>query len=255
MNIIELSVDSIVANPHQPRKIFDDAKLKELSDSIEEFGVLQPLSVRKSGDKYELIAGERRLLASKKAGLKVLPCHVLDIDDADSAFISLIENLQREDLSFYEEALAYKDILEEFSLTQTELASRLAISQSAIANKLRILNIDSDILEELVSSNLSERHARALLKLDDKKKQKRVLKKIIKDDLNVAQTEEYIRKLLKINKPKRTVVKQSMKDIRVFTNTLKELIKSVEKAGLDVDFDISQNDDFYDFSIRVKRMR
>ncbi len=255
MNMLYLDIEEILRNPNQPRKVFNDAKLDELAESIRDFGVLQPLTVRRKDDVYQLIAGERRLIAAKKAGLEKVPCILSDSTDKESAIISLIENIQREDLSFYEIALSYRALIDKFSITQLELAKRLSISQSALANKLRILKLDSSVLDSILTNNLSERHARALLKLDDVKLQKKALKKIIKNNYNVKQAEIYIQSLLAPSKPKMTVVKQSLRDIRVFTRTLKDLMASGEKAGLDVDFDISQSDDFYEYHIRVHRDR
>ncbi len=253
MNTVNIDINKIVANPNQPRKNFEDDKLKSLSDSIKQFGLMQALNVRKNGDVYELISGERRLRASKIAGLKAVPCVLAEVGEDDSSIMSLIENVQREDLNFYELALSYKNILEKFSMTQKELATKLSLSQSSIANKLRILNLNKAMIDMIIQNNLTERHARVLLKIDDEKLRLRALKTIIKKGLNVRNSEELVEKLLKSDKKKRTVVKQSLKDLRIFTNSIKQVVQMGKDAGLEVDYDVEQTDDAYEITIIVEK--
>ena len=196
-----ISTDIIIPNTYQPRKYFNEDTIDELGESIRTYGIIQPLSVRKIEDnKYELIAGERRFRAAKKIGLKEVPVIVTDISDKDSAAIALLENIQREDLNFLEEAEAYENLIKEHKYTQAELANIIGKKQSTIANKIRILKLDKDIRQDVLENNLTERHARALLKLPTKELQKKVLKNVIKRGLNVKKTEELINKeLLKLS--------------------------------------------------------
>ena len=190
---IEISMDLIHPNPEQPRKFFSDEELEELKKSIAEYGVLQPIIVKKdkSGG-YFLIAGERRFRAAKLAGFTKIPAMIKDFSDRDAAVIAVVENVQREDLSFIEEAWAYKKLLDEYGLTQGELASKVGKKQSTISNKLRILTLPQDILDKLTDENLTERHGRALLKIEDSVVREKILKRIIANQLNVKQTEKLI---------------------------------------------------------------
>ncbi|SHE87740.1 nucleoid occlusion protein [Clostridium fallax] len=197
--IKKVAVGNIVPNTYQPRKYFNDEALKELSQSIKEHGILQPLTVRKRGDMYELVAGERRLRAAKLANMEFVPCTIIDITDKESAELALLENLQREDLNFIEEAEAYANLISDHHFTQEKLAERMGKNQSTIANKLRLLKLGEDVRNLCLQNNLSERHARSLLSLPNEKLQLKVIKKVIKQGLNVKRTEELVNKeLLKI---------------------------------------------------------
>ena len=190
---IEISMDSIHPNPDQPRKYFSEEELAELKESIAEYGVLQPVIVKKEKDGgYFLIAGERRFRAARLAGLTRIPAVIRDFSERDAAVIAVVENVQREDLSFIEEAWAYKKLLDEFGLTQGELASKIGKKQSTISNKLRILTLPQDILNKLTEENLTERHGRALLKLEDPAAREKILNRVISHQLNVKQTEKLI---------------------------------------------------------------
>ena len=192
--IFDISLVDIMPNRFQPREIFDDEALHELSKSIQEHGVIQPIIVRKVGDKYEIIAGERRFRASQLAGKETIPALVRDIDDKEAAKIALLENLQRKDLTPIEEAKTYQTILKLDNITQEELAQSLGKSQSAIANKLRLLNLDEEVQTALLNSQISERHARSLLSLDNQK-QKELLVKILNNRLTVRQVDEEIMRM------------------------------------------------------------
>lgn len=197
--IIHIKVENIVPNIYQPRKYFDEEALSELSNSIVNHGIIQPLTVRKIGDIYELVAGERRLRAAKLANLTEVPCTVVDITERESAEIALLENLQREDLNFIEEAEAYYNLIQDHNFTQEQLANRMGKKQSTIANKLRLLKLSSKVREICLQNNLTERHARALLTLPNEKLQLKVIKTVVKKGLNVKGTEDLINKeLLKL---------------------------------------------------------
>lgn len=227
-----ISVDDICPNPAQPRKIFESEGMRELASSIQQFGVLQPLSVRRKDSGYELIAGERRLRAAKMVGLTEVPCIFLGIDDEQSSMISLVENLQRKDLDFIEEAEGLARLMRLYGLSQEEAALRIGKSQSAVANKLRLLRHSPKVLQVIRENNLTERHARALLKVEGEEDRLKVLEYVIKHQLNVAATEKYIEVFIapkKEDSKKRTYV---LKDVRMFLNTIKRSMEIMNSAGI-----------------------
>ena len=238
--IVYLSTEDIVPNPVQPRKLFDDEGLEELSRSIKDYGILNPLSVRLRGSRYELVAGERRLRAARLAGLKEVPCILLDVNMEDASLIALVENLQRRDLDFIEEANGINQLIRMFGMSQEEAARRIGKSQSAVANKLRLLRLPQDVLEALRQNGLTERHARALLRLPDSESQRAALLYISDNGLTVAATDAYIDALLQEPEPeepeppragsRRTFV---LKDVRVFLNTLSRSIDLMKQGGID----------------------
>ena len=239
--IVYLSTEDIYPNPVQPRKLFDDEGLEELSRSIQDYGILNPLSVRLRGSHYELVAGERRLRAARLAGLKEVPCILLDVNMEDASLIALVENLQRRDLDFIEEANGINQLIRMFGMSQEEAARRIGKSQSAVANKLRLLRLPQDVLEGLRQNGLTERHGRALLRLPDSESQRAALLYIIDNGLTVAATDAYIDALLQAPEepevpeaPKaegrRTFV---LKDVRVFLNTLSRSIDLMKQGGID----------------------
>ena len=194
--IIEVSLDDIIPNRFQPRLSFDEQGLNELAESIRQHGIIQPLVLRKIGDKYEIIAGERRYKASYIAGLTKVPAVIIDLNDNESAEVAIVENIQRKDLSPIEEAKSYKKLLDRGYLTQDQLASRMGKNQSTVSNKLRLLNLDEKVQDALLNNKISERHARSLLKLGNKEEQKKVLDEIIEKRLNVRDTEDLINRKL-----------------------------------------------------------
>ena len=194
--IVYIEVSKIAPNPSQPRKIFTDEGIIRLSDSIRQYGIMQPLTVRAFGEEYELISGERRLRAAKESGLSEVPCIVLQASDSESAEMAIIENLMRQDLNVFEQAEAIEALLDSHELTQEDVAKKLSVSQSFIANKLRILRLSENEREKILRAGLTERHARALLKLKDNQARERALETIVSQGLNVAKAEEYIEKLL-----------------------------------------------------------
>ena len=196
-NILYLPVECIRPNPYQPRKQFNKASMEELCESIKQYGILQPINIRKTSiNSYELVAGERRLRAATMAGLKEIPCMLVDVDDEDSAVIALIENLQREDLTYMEEAEGYNNLLTDHGFTQEVLAHKIGKSQSTIANKIRLLKLPPLVKKILFDNTLTERHARALLKLHDEQLQLRVLKLVCERGLNVKKTEELVERAI-----------------------------------------------------------
>lgn len=232
-NLKNIAIAKIKVNPFQPRHEFDEKKLQDLTASIKQYGVLQPLLVVPDGGEYILLAGERRLRASKLAGLTEVPCVLGEYDDRQKAEIALIENLQRADLHYLEEAVGMRRLLEEFHLTQEDLAEHLGIKQSTLANKLRILKMDEQVLADLFKSNLTERHARALLKVEDGRRLK-VLQYVIKHNLNVKQTEEYIGKL---NMPRKSTHRLIVSnDLRLYINSFKKVVDVMNKGGVKTDF-------------------
>lgn len=254
-NINYISVDLIFPNLSQPRKYFDEESLEELAKSIKAYGIVQPLSVRKSdGSRYELVAGERRLRAAKKIGMKEVPAIIVDISDEESAAIALLENLQRENLNFLEEAEAYYNLIKNHSYTQEKLAESIGKKQSTIANKIRLLKLNEDVRYIILENNLTERHARALLKLPTVDLQKKVLKVVIKKSLNVKNTEVLIEKELeKINTNKLRKKKKKIKGIfspRVYVNTVKQLFN---KYGLKAEYSSKDLEDKIQITITIPK--
>jgi len=253
--IIYLPLDKVQANPYQPRRIFERTSLDELANSIKEYGVMQPISVRLiNGHRYELVAGERRLRASKIAGVSSIPAIVINISDQDSAVLALIENLQRQNLHFLEEAEGFQNLMQDYGLTQEEMAVRVGKNQSTIANKLRILRLSKEVQRVLLEHQLTERHARALLKLTDEYKQLEVLTKVIKDGLTVRKTEELVEAALKTPEPKEEknqIMYQYIRDVRILANSIKGNLEIVKKSGIGTEFDMVQTNDGYDIHIKL----
>ncbi|MGN0658130.1 MAG: ParB/RepB/Spo0J family partition protein [Emergencia sp.] len=238
---VELPISAISANPQQPRKNFSEEELHDLRDSIAEYGVLQPVIVKKdkNSGNYFLIAGERRLRAAKLAGLTRIPAIIRDFDEKDAAFISVVENVQREDLSFIEEACAYKKLIEDFGLTQGELAAKIGKRQSTISNKLRILTLPPDIQKQIIDARLTERHARALLKIERPEIRKKVLQRVISNNLNVKQTEKLIEEFLaKEEASMRKKRKINYISYKIYMNTIKKAFAQIH--------DIEKNAKFYE---------
>lgn len=251
-----INIDEIKVNPFQPRKKFNNSDLDELCESIKQFGVLQPLLVRKINNEYELIAGERRLRASVKAGLTTVPCILTEMDDEKSAAISLIENLQRKDLDYFEEAEGIKRLIDVFGYTQEETAKILGKSQPSIANKLRLLRINNGLRKLITENGLTERHARALLVLDDDSKRKLAIDRIISLQLNVEQSEKLIEKI-KENKPigKAKPLKLVFKDTRIFTNTINNALKVMKDSGINAISKKRENDEYIIYMLKIPKRK
>ena len=232
--ILYLPAAQIRPNPGQPRKIFDPAGLQELAASIAEYGIVQPLTVRRRDGFYELVAGERRLRAARMAGLREVPCILLSVDEAQSGMVALVENLQRRDLDYIEEAEGLARLMRLYGLSQEQAAQRVGKSQSAVANKLRLLRLSPSVLAELRLHGLSERHARALLKLRSEDEQLRVVGQIVQGGWTVAKTEAYIESLLQPPAPqKREFGGFVLRDVRVFFNSVNRQLDLIRSAGVD----------------------
>lgn len=259
-NITYVPIECIRPNPYQPRKQFNKIPMEELCKSIKEYGVIQPISVRRiSGNMYELIAGERRLRASKMAELNEIPVIIVDVNDNDSAVLALIENLQREDLSYMEEAEGYNNLINDHGLTQEELAQKIGKSQSTIANKIRLLKLPPIVKKILSDNNLTERHARALLKLHDEQLQLKVLKHVCENGLNVKKTEDLIERAIEKyterqrEKKRKPQLTRAIKDIRIFVNTIKQAIELMKKSGVEAKAAQFDRGTYYEFIVRVPK--
>jgi len=255
--IIYLRIEDISPNPVQPRKLFDQEALWELSRSIKSYGILNPLTVRLRGGNYELVAGERRLRAAKLAGLREVPCILLDVNLEDASLIALVENLQRKDLDFIEEAEGLNQLIRMFGMSQEEAARRIGKSQSAVANKLRLLKLPPDILVSLRENGLTERHGRALLRLTDDECKRDVLMYIIDNSLTVSATDAYIDALLSNAEeapikpePRRTFI---LKDVRVFLNTLSRSLDLMKQGGIDAGLQRRETDDSLILTISIPK--
>lgn len=256
VKVVKITIDKIFPNPYQPRKTFDEEALRDLAASIAQYGVLQPLLVAPAENgRYMLIAGERRLRASKMAELQEVPVIISEYTSQQIAEIALIENLQREDLHFLEEAEGYEKLMQQFHITQEAMAARVGKKQSTIANKLRLLRLSDRIRKILVEASLSERHARALLKLDDEEKQVQVLTAVIDNGYSVRQTENYIEKMLadkKQEKKKRLVI---VNDVRIYLNSIKQVVNAIKDVGIPVNMEQTVDGDDVIVSLRIKNMK
>ena len=234
--VLSLPVSAIVPNPNQPRTCFEEAGLLELAASIRENGILQPLSVRRSPNGFELVSGERRLRAARLCSLREVPCIVLDVNEQGSSLLALVENLQRRDLDFWEEATALSALIRTFDLTHEEAARKIGKSQPAVANKLRLLALSPDCVAAIRKAGLSERHARALLRLEEEARPE-ALQFIIENHLNVAQTDDYVDALLSPPEPESTKNARRkptyiIKDVRLFLNTVTRGLSMMKTAGV-----------------------
>ena len=231
--VLFLPVDAISPNPNQPRRVFGTQELEELAGSIQALGLLQPLTVRRRADGWELVAGERRLRAAKLAGLEEVPCISLQIDDQRSSLLALVENLQRKDLDFWEEALALDRLISVYHLSQEEAARRIGKSQSAVANKLRLLKLPEAVLEQMCQSGCTERHARALLRLEDPQDQTQAAAQVVERHLTVAQTEALVESMLAQQQTARKKPTFLIRDVRLFLNTITRSLDLMRSAGVD----------------------
>ena len=254
LKLTKLSPDKILPNPSQPRKVFQEEELEGLAQSIAENGLLQPVTVRRENGTYYLIAGERRLRACKLAGLKEIPALVADCEPEDSAVLALLENLQRKDLQMFEQANAIVNLLREWQITQEEAAKRLGMSQSYLANKIRLLKLSPEEQEEIVKHHLSERHARALLRVDDMTLRQKLLATVIERGLNVAQTEELAAAALQPKNPagkrKRTFI---AKDIRLFINTIDHAVDAMKTAGIPAQTEKKETEEYIECTVRIPK--
>ena len=256
-HILRLSVADIRPNPAQPRRFFDEAALRELAESIRRHGILQPLTVRRAEGGWELVAGERRLRAARMAGLETVPCIRRDAGDSDAALLALVENLQRQDLHYFEEAAAIAAYLRESGVTQEEAAARLGRSPSALANKLRLLRLSPACRRYLAQQGLTERHARALLRLEGEEAQLAALRHIGERGLNVAASEEYIDVLLqkrpREDPPRRPVY--VIKDVRLFLNSVNRGMETIRRAGVNARYDKQDSEEEITITIQIPKRK
>ena len=251
--VLFLPVEDISPNPDQPRRVFSQPELEVLAASIRALGVLQPLTVRRREGQWELVAGERRLRAAKLAGLSQVPCLSVQVDSQSSSLLALVENVQRRDLDFWEEALALRQILDTYHLSQEELARRVGRSQSAVANKLRLLKLPDEALALLRAHGATERHARALLRLDSPERQLEAAEQVTARGLTVAQTEALVEQLLGDSPRRRKKPTFILKDVRLFLNTLSRSLELVRSAGVDARCRRQDTDDEILLTIRIPR--
>ena len=255
-----IPIKNILPNPHQPRRDFDKAALQDLSISIMEYGLMQPVTVRQTGPfDYELIAGERRLTACRNLGMTYIPAIVMTASTTDSAILALVENIQRENLSYIEEAEAFCTLISEHGLTQEELADKLGKSQSTIANKIRILKLSPKVRRMLAENNLTERHARALLRLPDDRQRQKAIKLIAERGFNVAKTEELVDKLLKASAESRLAARKNhdggrvFKDVRIFNNTIRQAVDMMRRSGIEAKANKKESDDYIEYTILIPK--
>ncbi len=263
LKVENIPVNLVRPNPYQPRKTFSLQALDELARSIKEYGVIQPITVRQLSDKgYELVAGERRLRACKLNKMEFIPAIIIDSLEQDSAMIALIENLQREDLHYIEEAKGYASLINDHNMTQEQLATKLGKSQSTIANKLRILRLPDRVKDMVIKENLTERHARALLKLADEDLQTKVVARIIEKKLNVRETEALIeryidkiqeRKAGKLPKSKQKILFKRSKDVRVFINTIHNAVKMMKDYGVTAGYSQVDKGDRIEITVTIPK--
>ncbi|MCO7126094.1 nucleoid occlusion protein [Sporolactobacillus shoreicorticis] len=256
----EIKVSLIIPNQYQPRSVFDEEKIHELATTIEEHGVIQPIVLRPTGDKYEIIAGERRWRAVSSLGWETIPAIIKSLNDDQSASIALIENLQREELTAIEEAMAYARLIDIHGLTQESLAAKLGRGQSTIANKLRLLKLPSSVQSAILKKKISERHARALIILRDPFIQEKMLEEILAKQLNVKQTEAKVKHYLekadnKVDDNKKNRRFSMSRDSRIAVNTIRQSVHMVTDSGLDIDTQEQDMGDYYQFTIRIPKKK
>ena len=255
--LLMLKPDDIKPSKNQPRKSFDQYELKLLADSIQSSGIIQPLAVRKSIDgKYEIIAGERRYLAAKMVGLRRIPCVLHNTDEKTAAIYAIMENLQRQDLTFFEEAEAINRLIVHFGMPQLEIATRLGLAQSTLSNKLRLLRLNDDQRKRIITARLTERHARALLRLEGADREN-ALNYIIANALNLKESEEYIENILNPRQeelpPEKPIRKYAISDVRLFYNSLSKLVNTLQNAGLNAKTRKYENDKYIEYKVRITK--
>ena len=254
--IIEIPLERIHPNPAQPRQSFSQKELDSLSQSIRENGLLQPILVRQRGSVYELIAGERRLRACRIAGLRTVPCILNECDDRNAAIYAMLENLQRQDLQLFEEAEGLQKLIAQWGITQEEAAKRLGKSQSAIANKMRLLKLTKQERQKITEAALSGRHARALIRIPDEKTRMRVLEEVIAKGLNVSQTDKLVDKTLEERPPPPKQHKTFIwKDYRIFLNTVNNAVQTMVKSGIEAVTDQKETEEFFELVVRIPKLQ
>lgn len=251
--VLNIDIDKISPNSQQPRICFESDDLIALADSIKANGILQPLSVRRVGDTYELISGERRLRAAQICGMEQVPCIIFDINDRNSAILALVENIQRQDLTFFEEATAIEKLITLYGMTQEEAAAQLGKAQCTVANKLRLLRLSEEQRDLIVRYGLTERHARALLKLGSTDDRSVVLDKIITNNLNVEKTEKLIEDYIGCQRDKASYKKRSkvFQNVKMFVNTINRAVETMQAAGISADSKKIQSENYIEYRVRI----
>ncbi len=251
--VIEIDMDRIYPNPNQPRRRFTDSDMAELAASIKINGLIQPIVVRRIDMGYELVAGERRFRAARLCGMTEIPCIIVDTTERGSAMISLVENMQRKDLNFFEEAEAINSLTELFGLTQEDIALRLGKKQSTIANKMRLLKLSKEERKLILEYGLTERHARALLKIDDNLIRMELIKVIFERKLNVENTEKLIESTLKRNNEIRRIrkCKGAFRDVRIFVHTITHAVEIMQAAGINAVMQKSKEKEYTEYIVRI----
>lgn len=255
-NIKYVKTEKLLPNPYQPRRKFESEDMLSLADSIKENGILQPLVIRRinNSDYYEIVAGERRLRASILANLETVPCVEVDCTYEESAVYSILENIQRSDLTFFEEASALGQLINHFGMTQSECAKRLGKSQSALSNKLRLLRLPVDVRYFIEKENLSERHARALLRLEKESDVWKALNTIKEKQLNTEQTDRLVDSMTETSpKHSKPRVVRVIKDIRIFVNTVNNAIQTMIDSGIDAETDKTETEDYIEFRVKIPK--
>ncbi|MCM1114824.1 MAG: ParB/RepB/Spo0J family partition protein [Clostridium sp.] len=254
-HIVQVPTEKLLPNPYQPRKQFKSEDMLSLADSIKENGVLQPLLCRQinNSDYFEVVAGERRLRASILANLQTVPCVIIDCGYEQSAVFSILENIQRSDLDFFEEAQAISQLMNHFGLTQEQIAKKLGKSQSSLSNKIRLLKLPIDVRYFIEKEGLTERHARALLKLETEKQMWTTLKAITEKKLNVEQTEAYIDSLLDTRVKAKHQTNRVFKDVRIFVNTFNKAIQAMKDSGIEALSNKTETDEYIEFMVRIPK--
>ncbi|QGH36867.1 nucleoid occlusion protein [Gracilibacillus salitolerans] len=258
--VVFINIDAIEANRYQPRSIFNEEKIKELAQTLHTHGMIQPIVVRsidEEEEKYEIIAGERRWRAAKSLNWEKIPAIIREMTDKETASVALIENLQREELTVIEEAVAYEKLIEMHELTQEALAQRLGKSQSTIANKMRLLKLPEQVQQAILQKTITERHARALIVLKSEELQLKILQQIIERELNVKQTEAQIERMLSDKKKpaKKPRLKGVNKDMRIAMNTIRQSLDMVSDTGINLETDEQDHDDYYQITIKIPKKK
>ena len=251
--VVQIDVADIVPNPHQPRTEFENGDIFSLAESIRQNGILQPLTVRRADDHYEIIAGERRLRAAKLVQLQSVPCIIMNVSERNSAILALVENIQRQNLSFFDEAAAIEKLINYYGMTQEDAAIKLGKAQSTIANKLRLLKLSDEERLVITRYNLTERHARALLKLGSPEDRLLIINRVVKGKLNVEKTEQIIEEYIAKNGEKESYRKRSkvFADVRLFVNSINKAVETMKAAGISADSCKIQYDYFVEYRVRI----
>lgn len=253
--IYEIAVERIIPNPHQPRILFDDEKICLLAESIKQNGIIQPITLRRAtGNRYELVSGERRLRAAMKIGMKKIPAVIIDITERNSAVLALVENIQRQDLSFFEEAIAIAKLIDFYGMTQEDAAIKLGKKQSTISNKLRLLRLSPKEMTLISEAGLTERHARAFIRISDEKTRLSVIEKVITSGLNVEKTEKLIEREIKASKEKENLRRRSVifgGEVKLFLNTIDKAIETMQAAGINAEMERKKGEEFIEYKIVI----